>query len=209
MLDFSHIPNVANGAEALFLNALGANDWQSIIKPRGKSHMEAILIGSGAGGAGGFSAAAATARGGSGGGGSGSITKIIIPTFHLPDLFFANIGPGGLGGIAGSAGVAGAQTFLSIQPNSTRANLIAQSANTVASGGGVGSASVVGSAGSAATAAVLASSGPFSCFGHFVSFAGIAGGTGGATAGGTGAAVAWGNGLPICGGAGGGRHNIS
>jgi hypothetical protein len=202
MLDFLHIPNVANGAEVQFINALGANDWQSIVKPRGKSHVEIICIGSGGGGAGGFSAAAATARGGSGGGGSGAITRVTLPTFILPDVFFANVALGGLGGNAGAVGAAGAISYVSLQPNNTRGNLLVQSGGAP-TGGGVGTGAAVGTAGSGGAVVVVTGAGSFSAFGGMLSYAGIAGGAGGAIAGGVGSAVSWGTGLNICGGSGG------
>ena len=50
MLDFSHLPNTANGAERQVFNALGVNDWQTWIKPRGKSMVMITSLGPGGGG---------------------------------------------------------------------------------------------------------------------------------------------------------------
>ena len=52
MLDFSHLPNAANGADTQIFNALGLSDWQTWVKPRGKSMMMVSSIGAGAGGGG-------------------------------------------------------------------------------------------------------------------------------------------------------------
>ncbi len=71
MLDLSHLINTRNGGDVQLFNALGPNDMQSWVRPRGKSHVTIIALNGGGGGGGGFSAAAATARGGGGGGGSG------------------------------------------------------------------------------------------------------------------------------------------
>ena len=204
MLDFSHVPNVSNGADVQIINALGATDWQSIVKPRGKSQLEIICIGSGGGGAGGFAGVAATARGGSGGGGSSAITRVTLPALVLPDVIFVNVAVGGLGGGIGLAGSSGAVSFVGVQPNSTRGNLLVQSGAAGAGGGGVGSAAAVGAAGTAGAIVVTTGAGPFSAFGGMLSYAGIAGAAGGAITGGVGTAAPWGTGLNICGGAGGG-----
>jgi hypothetical protein len=203
MSDMSHLPNIFNGAETFVFNALGVNDWQSIIVPRGKSHIEIICIGSGASGAGGFSAAAATARGGSGGGGSAAFSRLILPTFILPPLMYANVALGPLGSAPGVAGLGGALSYVSLQPNNTRANLLVQSGTVAPTGGSVGTAAAIGNSGNGGTVAVASTSGPYSAYGGMVGTAGIPGGSGGAIAGGIGAAVTWGAGINISGGAGG------
>jgi hypothetical protein len=137
MLDFSHVPNVQNGADTQIFNALGINDWQTWMRPRGKTMANFILIGSGAGGGGGFSAAAATARGGGGGGGSSSLTRInnvVLDT--LPSLLFINVGLGGLGGAASVAGSAGQFSLISIRPDAVVQNRVAYSGASQAGGGG-------------------------------------------------------------------------
>ena len=79
MLDFSHLPNTLNGADIQTFNALGPSDFQTWLRPRGKSMVSILCLSSGAGGGGGFSAAASTARGGGGGGGGGTITRLSHP----------------------------------------------------------------------------------------------------------------------------------
>jgi hypothetical protein len=199
MLDFSHIPNAANGAETFIFNALGANDWQTWVKPRGKSLVNIIAISPGGGGGNGFSAAAATARGGGGGGGSGAISRFFnIPLITLPDTLFINVALGGAPGAAAS-GV----TLVSVRPDSTTQNRVASAATAAAAAGGNGSAVAVGAAGLGATIISLAPT--MASLGTFSSVAGQQGSAGGAVAGGVGTAVTWGNlTLPLCGGAGGG-----
>ena len=119
MLDFSHIPNGQNGAETFVFNALGANDWQTWMRPRGKSMANIIAISPGAGGGGGFSGLAASARGGGGGGGSGAIARLVIPLSFLSDTFFINVGIGGAGGAAGAAGASGGNSMIALRPDNT------------------------------------------------------------------------------------------
>lgn len=201
MLDLSHFPNTSNGADIQIFNALGLNDWQTWVKPRGKSHLTIIAIGSGGGGGGGFSGAAATARGGGGGGGASGISRLIIPISFLPDNLYLNVGLGGIGGAPGSAGGSGGFTFIQIRPDSLGQNRVMLAVGSVAGGGGGGSSTAAGAAGSAAGA-----NGPFlfSALGLFDSNAGIAGGLGGSQTGTAGTPITWGAAAPTFSGGGGG-----
>ena len=200
MLDFSHIANTANGSEFQVFSALGANDWQTIITPRGKTQALFIAINGGAGGGGGFSAASG-ARGGGGGGGSGGITRQHVFTKLLPDVCYANVALGGAGGASGVAGSAGNPSLVSLQPSAAFIQNRIAGGGTNAGGGGAGAAASVGAAGAAGTGGSAAALG----LGSLYASNGVAGGAGGAVAGGVGTAVTWGNGTTFSsGGAGGG-----
>jgi hypothetical protein len=206
MLDFSHIPNAANGAETFVFNALGVNDWQTWVKPRGKSIISILAIGGGAGGGGGFSAAAAAARGGGGGGGCSGLSRMIIPAFSLPDILYVQVGSGGVGGAAASAGAAAGLSRISVKPDSVVQNGILLSGTGASGGGGAGSATAAGTQGAASTAATAPVCGAFSCLGISLNFiAGQIGASGGAQTGAVGNQTTWGSsGFPLSGGAGGG-----
>lgn len=205
MLDLSHLINTRNGGDVQLFNALGPNDMQSWVRPRGKSHVTIIALNGGGGGGGGFSAAAATARGGGGGGGSGSITKLMgAPIEFLPETLFINVGLGGAGGAANSLGLTGGYSTVLVRPDTSLPipNRVLIGGAAPAGGGGAGTASIVGAAGTAGTAVVIL---PLGLLGAFISNAGVAGTTGGAVAGGVGTALVWGNNvIGICGGTGGG-----
>ena len=148
MLDFSHLANTKNGGDLQVFNALGTNDFQTWVKPRGKSMVSIIAINSGGGGGGGFSAAAASTRGGGGGGGGGAISRLTgIPIDLLPDALFINVGLGGAGGAATVAGAVGGVTFVLIRPDTALLvqNRVLQGG--VAAGGGGGGAAGVRASG--------------------------------------------------------------
>ncbi len=83
--------------------------WQTWYKPRGKTMLQAILIGGGGGGGGGCGNIAGSGKGGGGGGGSSGATRILIPLAYVPDNLYVMVGQGGVGG-AGSTGGAAATT---------------------------------------------------------------------------------------------------
>ena len=199
MLDISHLANTRNGGDVQIFNALGASDFQTWVKPRGKSMVSIIAINPGGGGGGGFSAAAATARGGGGGGGGGAISRLMsIPIDVLPDALFINVGLGGPGGAAAAAGAAGGVTMVLIRPDTVLSvqNRVLQG-GVAAGGGGAGAAAAVGAAGTASAVSGLFAMGSF---GVFLSSVGVAGSAGGAVAGGVGTAVTWGSSsIAICG----------
>jgi hypothetical protein len=198
MLDFSHIPNTQHGADAQIFSALGGSDYQTWLRPRGKSMMAIHIIGAGGGGGGGFSAAAGTARGGGGGGGSGTITRLLMPLGDL-DRLYVNVPVGGLGGAAGAAGSAGSNGSVGVLTNSAGVNALLTSANTVATGGGGGTAVAAGAAGAAAVARTIDGQG---YLGFLFSNTGNPGLIGGAQTGAVGASFTW-AGIPLTGGMGG------
>lgn len=198
MLDFSHVPNTMNGADVQTFTALGVSDFQTWIRPRGKSMFSILMVGAGAGGGGGFSAAASTARGGGGGGGSGAITRYLAPLVDI-DRLYINVPTGGLGGGASTAGSNAVTGVVSLAQNLAAVNALIASAGAVATGGGAGSAAAAGAAGAAATTPGFFGQG---YLGTMVSTAGNAGLIGGAQTGAVGAGTTW-AGIPLTGGMGG------
>lgn len=178
-------------------NVLGVNNhFQPFHIPKGANFLFFTLVGAGGGGGGGQIAASAA---GGGGGGSGTITRTVIPALALPDVVFVQTGVGGAGGSSNSNGVAGLPSYLSLEPASTTASVIA-----VAAAGGLGAAA--GTAGGGG-AAMTATAGGGICLGAWTSLAGQAGSAGAANT--LGADLTWGaTGLFISGGtAGGGCTN--
>ncbi len=197
MSDMSHFANTFNGADVQVFNALSSVDFQTWLRPRGKSMFSILMIGSGAGGGGGFSRTAGTAGGGGGGGGSGAITRYMAPLLDI-DKLYLNVPVGGLGGAPGVAGSPAVTGVVSLAQNLAAVNaLVGQ--GSVATAGGAGSAAAAGAAGAAGTL-----SAPFSqaFLGTFTSTAGNAGLIGGAQTGAVGASFTW-AGLPLTGGMGG------
>ena len=199
MFDYSHLPNPVNGADVQVFRSPG--QWQSWIKPRGKSQVKIICLGAGAGGGGGFSGAAASARGGGGGGGGGAVNVGFFPAFMLPDILFCYPGLGGTGGLAAAGNVGQASAVLTVPDvNWPVASRVLVSGGANAGGGGAGSAAAAGVLGTAAGAATSA---PMHSLGQFQSTAPAAATAGGAQTGVAGAAVALSTAY-TCGGAGGG-----
>ncbi len=211
MLDFSHIPNLAHGAETVVFNALGANDWQTWVRPRGKSFASIIVIGGGAGGGGGFSGVSGSARGGGGGGGSSGICRINdLPLDFLPPIFFVNVGLGGLGGAGGGgAGAAGQVSVVSVRPDTVAQNRVAYSNTAVPTGGTGGLATAGGTLGAAGTTATIQT---MATLATFIAIFGQSGSSGGAHTGAQGNSVTWASVGPVlssgAGGAGVGTGNI-
>lgn len=93
MLDFFHLPNAQGGAETFTFvgrapsTAVGAIMWQ---KPRGKSMVNILLVGSGGDGGNGVIGAVSTAAGG-GGGGGGGMTRLTMPLELLPDVLYLHL----------------------------------------------------------------------------------------------------------------------
>jgi hypothetical protein len=181
MFDYSHLPNVANGADTQQFTTPG---WFTWVKPRGKSKVFMMLLGSGGGGGGGFSGASATARGGGGGGGSAAVTRVEFAAEMLPDVLNVFVAPGGLGGAASVAGSAGDYSAVTTSPG-VKTDALARIAvsGLGAGGGGAGTAAAGGTAGTAGAVNAVTATG--SLAGH-ASTAGQAGAVGGAQTGATG-----------------------
>ena len=186
-------PSSRNMAMFAPRNTGGSNNhFQPFHIPVGATFLFFLVVGAGGGGGGGQIAASAA---GGGGGGSGAVTRTVVPAALLPKTIYIQAGVGGAGGASNSNGVAGLPSYVSLEPASTTASVIA-----AATAGGLGAAA--GTAGSGG-AVMTATSGGAVCLGAWVALAGQIGGAGAADT--IGANVAWGaTGLFISGGAAGG-----
>lgn len=165
-------------------------DWQTWIKPKGKSQVFILCIGAGGGGGQGVIGAVSTAAGG-GGGGSGALTFLVLPAEVLPDNLYVQVG--------GDKTGAGLVSRVAIYPNTTATNQV-----TIARGGAVGgnaSGATAGTAGAGGAITAVADAPLFWAFHSFV-VAGQAGTAGGTTGAGPSVAVPL-TGLRMTGGAGG------
>jgi hypothetical protein len=189
--DLFHIPSNFKGDVQIFhANNQSAINFQPWIKPRGVSMSYIVCIGGGGGGGGAHSSNSGTNGGGGGGGACSGISRLIVPTFLLPDTLYVQVGVGGLGGAATVAGGAGTNSHVLFSPLTfAAANSLISSNTNAPGGGGSGAAASVGAAGTVptlATATVEASIGVFSAT------VGLVGVTGGAVGGGNGSDVtAW------------------
>ncbi len=202
MLDLSNLPNAANGADVQIFYATGPSDWQTWVKPRGKSMIGIFAFGAGGGGGGGCSGAAGTARGGGGAGASGATFNTIIPAIFLPDTLFVNVGLGGAGGAADTVGLQGGMTNVFVYPLSGSSGpadaIVSAFPGGPGSPGTSSAAGAGGSGGSAYTAAI-------SALGSRYSSTNRPGNAGGAQTGAAGTNATF-NAVssPLCAGAGGG-----
>lgn len=173
MLDFTHLPT-ANGVgdiQYFIGNATTlASSWQTWQKPRGKSMLHIMLVGSGGNGGTGVIGANSTAGGGAGGQ-SGAITTCIIPLAFLPDTLFLS-----LAGVKPTA-TANFASIIAVAPVNT-ANNILMFANGGLHGGNAsaGTGGTVGTAAAIATAANMPLGWPFITSVCFASQVGTAGG---------------------------------
>lgn len=183
MYGFDHIPLAQRAIQvAEFqrndVGSAASNRWGKYSVPIGATFLYVVLVG--AGGNGGTPVVGAGVTGG-GGGGSGAITKALIPTILIPRDLYVRIG------------VAGGESYISILPNTTQANVI------LYSGSGVNGAAA-GTAGSAGPVFIVTGSLAGMCA-LWVSQVGAAGGAGSTTNGAAVTALAT---LPLTGGGGGG-----
>lgn len=174
MLDFSHIPVNTGSAEIYYFQGPrrsgGANDiTYTFVKPRGKSMIDILAVGSGGNGGQGAVGANSTAAGG-GGGGSGAQTRLIMPLHLLPDVLYLCL-----------EGYTASASIISIAPNVTSNNVLAYAANGGVGGAASGAtAGTAGSAGAVATASNMPLGWAFAT--SLVGQAGIAGGSTGSGA---------------------------
>lgn len=199
--DYFGLP-VSETADIQIFNASGGS-FQTWNRPRGKSMVTMIVIGSGSGGGGGMTGLTATVRGGGGGGASGAIARCTIPMFFLPDLMYCQVGIGGAGGGATVNGTAGQRSYISIAPNTTAANIVMQSGAAAATGGTAGSVAGSAAAGVAETISTVALC-LWANMGITTFIAGKIGAVGGVVGGGAGSANTILTTHPLNGGAGGG-----
>jgi hypothetical protein len=178
MLDLSHLP-VGTGAADVQLffgtSTAAGNDWQTWVKPRGKTMLQIALFGKGGNGGTGVIGANSTAAGG-GGGGSGGQTILTMPLALLPDALFLSL--------AGRSATTTLASYIALAAKLT-AGAGAPTANDtlmIANGGGNGgnaagaTAGAAGAAGAIATAATM----PLG-WGFAIALAGQAGIIGGTT----------------------------
>jgi hypothetical protein len=190
MQDIFNLSNTSENIQVFSPN--GSTAWQIWSKPRNISFVHVLCIGAGGGGGGGQ--AGSGNRAGGGGGGCGGISNGIFPSSIIPDILYINVSTGGAGGASGANGTAGGTSYVSMQPNTTAANVL-----LYANAGGFGQAA--GTAGSAGTNFALGSAN-FAYYGILTTGAGIIGGTGGSNIGGNGNNIIIT--YPLSGGAGGG-----
>lgn len=187
------IPSSFKGDVQIFnANNLSTISFQQWIKPRGTSMSYMICIGGGGGGGGAHSAASGTNGGGGGGGACSGISRLVIPSFLLPDSLYIQVGVGGLGGAATVAGGAGTNSHISFSPViAAGANMLLSANGTNPGGGGAGTNGAVGAAGTVPT--VYGADNPLpGSIGICNASVGLVGAAGGAVAGGAGTDVtAW------------------
>jgi len=204
---FNFPSNFKGDVQIFHANNQSTINYQQWIKPRGTNMTYFFLIGGGGGGGGGHQKASGTNGGGGGGGGSGSITKLIIPSFLLPNSLYIRVGVGGLGGNVSTAGGAATTSHVLFSPLAYAAqNSLISSESTPAGGGGAG---LVGAAGAAGTAADGAAGSVHSTLGIFSGVVGQAGGAGGAITGGAGTSITAWSIRPVSSGAGGAGCNTT
>jgi len=122
--------------------------WQTWVKPAGCTWVYILSLGSGGGGGRSNNGALTVAAGG---GGSGGYTRLLTPAFVVPDVLYVRPGAGGLGATAVGSGANGVNSYVSMQPNVTTANLLlghtggsgAPGAASNSNGGGGGSAGTI------------------------------------------------------------------
>jgi len=203
---FNFPSNFKGDVQIFHANNQSTINFQQWIKPRGTSMSFFFLIGGGGGGGGGHQKPSTTNGGGGGGGGSGGITKLLIPSFFLPNSLYIQVGVGGLGGGASTAGGAGTTSHVLFSPLAyADANSLISSESGPAGGGGAG---LVGAAGAGGSAAGAPSTPVRSLLGGFTGITGQAGGTGGAVTGNNGTSITAWSIRPISSGAGGASPSV-
>lgn len=183
MLDFSHL--VSNDKNTSVFYSIGTGDtFQTWTKPKGCSFINIFCLGSGGGGGAGASGVNGTVRCGGAGGGTGGHTKIMIPSFFLPDTLYIKVGKGGDGGLPtssdGTSGITGELSYVSIRPDSISTNVIVSSGTLPANGGGRGIFGVGSNATAGAASTIFSqTNGILSYLGLTSFMSGSAGGNGG------------------------------
>jgi hypothetical protein len=207
-IDLFQFPSRFRGDVQIFhANNLSTISYQQWIKPRGVSMSYMVCIGGGGGGGGGRSAPSGNTGGGGGGGACSGISRLVVPTFLLPDSLYIQVGVGGLGGGASTNGGAGTNSYIMLSPLSFVAQNSLLSSNTNAPGGGGGADAGGFTTGAGGTAPTIATATVLSAIGQFSADVGLVGAAGGAVGNGAGVSVtAWGT-IPLSPGAGGGGAN--
>ena len=171
------------------------DSWQTWTKPAGCAWIYILLITAGGGGGRSNNGALTVAAGG---GGQGGGTRLLIPAFVVPDILYVRTGVGGLGATTPGAGGNGTASYVSMQPNTTTANLLVSQG---AGAGAAGAAANTGGGGSGAGATTPA----IQCLGLFTTVAGNNGSVGAATVNTAGTSSAVSSGMITTQGSGGGN----
>jgi hypothetical protein len=198
---FNFPSNFKGDVQIFHANNQSTINFQQWIKPRATTMTYFFLLGGGGGGGGGHQKPQNTNGGGGGGGGSGGITRLIMPSFFLPDSLYIQVGVGGLGGAPSTAGGAGTTSHVLFSPLAYAAqNALISSEDGAAGGGGAG---LVGAAGSGGSGAGAPAAPVQSLLGAFAAITGQAGGAGGAQTGAVGTSITAWSIRPVSSGAGG------
>jgi len=204
MIDFTHLPD--NSIYHKVYYGSSSSNWQVWTKPANVSFVYMYVIGAGGAGGGGRTGSI-NSGGGGGGGASSAISVALYPAFLLPDILYINVGIGSSGATAGTGAASGALSYVSIQPNTSPINILAQSGNAAAGGGGGGTNTGTG-AGVAGTAGTVwtYTNYPLTNMGMVTSIAGQNGAAGGGNTPSAGGSIT--PTLPVTGGGGGGGVSV-
>jgi hypothetical protein len=163
-------------------------NWKVWNKPKGSTMVYILAVGAGGGGGRGFGRPNGDSGGGGGGGGSGAISRLLIPSFFLPDVLYIRPGSGGEGSNTnGVAGTNGGIAYVCYSQSTDAPNVLIQSSNSQAGGGGTGTGGAVGAAGTAGGVAGTQTTG--AQLGIYSATTGVAGAAGGSTGGGNGVSI--------------------
>ena len=184
MLDFGYIPTNTGAADVqFFIGAAQADgtDWQTWIKPRGKTMIDIVLVGKG--GNGGTGAIINTGGGGGGGGGSGAQSRLRMPLHLLPDVLFLSL--------LGQGSSASGSSHICVIPPISGTTIVATNVLVLARNGSTGTnvgVTATGGAGGSGGPQTIAGSMPLGA--AFMNALNLAGQTGTAGGDGTGAGTA-------------------
>lgn len=191
-MDLLGLPPSASSDTKIFTGDQNVTNlqWQTWIKPRGKTMCRMLLIGAGGGGGGGAGNTAGSTRGGGGSGSSGAMSRFIGPVQFLPDVLYIQLSEGGAGGAGGNSGNGSnasnsLSSFISVYPDNVSAtNILLQA--TGSGGFASGGTSAAGGAGGTGGTINTAAQTPLAGFGMTQFVAGQNGVIGGSQAGGNG-----------------------
>jgi hypothetical protein len=145
-MDIFNLPN-NDVNNAIFYTSGSGDTWQTWYKPRNAKFIYITTIGGGGGGGSSPVSGVGTNRYGGGGGGCSSNANGLFPAIYLPDVLYIKVGTGGAGGVLGTAGSNGNISYVSVQPNNVRTNVVLQNGNSAGGGGSAGTSASVGTGG--------------------------------------------------------------
>jgi hypothetical protein len=179
-MDIFNLPDNDANNRIFYPNGTGTTAWQTWVKPKNAKFIHIQTIGGGGGGGSSPNTGVSTVRGGGGGGGCSSVANGIFIASLLPDILYIKVGAGGVGGILGTSGGAGEISYVSVQPNNLRTNVVLANGNS-GGGGGAGGTSFVGGPGGAAGTVLTQNNCGLSYLGAIIFFVGQIGLAGGVT----------------------------